>query len=560
MPKGFYDLGPHSRRVSTSSAAAQQWFDRGLNWRYGFNFEAASDCFARSASEDPACAMAHWGVAYSFGPYYSRRREDFPPAELEKALARAHEALNAARADRAAADETERALIEAMAERCPSPRPADFETMGHWNDGYAAAMRRVHARYPDDLDVAALFAEAMMIRTPWQLWNPRTGDPIERADTFEIVDVLESGLARAEAAGVKHPMLLHLYVHAIEMSPHPERALAAADALRTLAPDAGHMLHMPSHIDVQISQYSAAIDATDRAIAADRRYAAKEGAFNFYTSSRCHDLHLKIYASMLAGRYASAIEAADELAANLPAELLRLSNPPLADWLEGFVPMRLHVMVRFGKWRELTEEPLPDDPELYCVTTALTHYARGVAHAAVGEVDEAAAEQRRFEDAASAIPETRMFFNIRYVDILAIARAMLAGEIAYRKQAVDVAFNSLRRAVELEDDLPYSEPWGWMQPVRHALGALLLEKAVWTRLRRSTAPISGWTSPRSASRATRTMSGRSRARSSASRNSARKRNSRGFARSSMRPGRAPISSRPALVSAGGRTPANVRPI
>jgi tetratricopeptide (TPR) repeat protein len=476
MTKGCYDLGPHSRRVSTSSAAAQQWFDQGLNWRYGFNWEAAIDCFVRSASEDPACAMAHWGVAYALGPYYSRRWEDFPPAGLEQAVARAHEALNAARADRAPADETERALIEALAERYPSPKPADFETMGHWNDAYADAMRRVHARYPDDLDVAALFAEAMMIRTPWQLWDSRTGEPTERADTFEIVDVLERGLARANAAGVKHPMLLHLYVHALEMSPHPERALAAADALRTLAPDAGHMLHMPSHIDVQIGHYAAAIEATDRAIAADRRYAANEGVFNFYTSSRCHNLHLKIYASMLAGRYAPAVETADELAANLPAELLRSSNMPLADTLEGFVPMRLHVMVRFGKWRELMEEPLPDDPELYCVTTALTHYARGVAHAAVGEVDEAAAEQRRFEDAASRVPETRMFFNIRYVDILAIARAMLAGEIAYRKQAFDVAFNSLRRAVELEDDLPYSEPWGWMQPVRHALGALLLEQ------------------------------------------------------------------------------------
>jgi tetratricopeptide (TPR) repeat protein len=476
MTKGFYDLGPHSRPVSTSSTAAQQWFDQGLNWRYGFNFEMAIDCFARAASEDPACAMAHWGVAYALGPYYSRRWEDFPPAELEQALARAHDALNAARADRVAADETERALIEAMAERYPSPKPIDFETMGHWNDGYADAMRRVHARYPDDFDVTALFAEAMMIRTPWQLWNPRTGDPIERADTLEIVDVLERGLARAKAAGAKHPMLLHLYVHALEMSPHPECALAAADDLRTLAPDAGHMLHMPAHIDVQIGHYAAAIEATDRAIAVDRRYAANEGAFNAYTASRCHDLHLKIYASMLAGRYAPAIEAADELVTNLPAELLRSSNLPLAHSLEGFVPMRLHVTVRFGKWRELTEEPLPHDPELYCVTTAFTHYARGVAHAAVGAADEAAAEQRRFEEAASRVPETWLFFNVRYVDLLAIARAMLAGEIAYRKQAFDVAFDSLRWAVELDDDLPYAEPWGWMQPVRHALGALLLEQ------------------------------------------------------------------------------------
>ena len=237
-----------------------------------------------------------------------------------------------------------------MAERYPSPEPADFETMGRWNDAYADAMRRVHARYPDDLDVAALFAEAMMIRTPWQLWNPRTGEPVERSEirSKSWRSSNEAWLAPRLRASIT-PCCCTCMFTRIEMSPHPERALAAADALRTMAPDAGHMLHMPSHIDVQIGRYAAAIEANDRAIAADRRYAANEGEFNFYTSARCHDLHLKIYASMLAGRYAPAIEAADELAMNLPAELLRSSGSPLADWLEGFVPMRLHVMVPLRK-------------------------------------------------------------------------------------------------------------------------------------------------------------------------------------------------------------------
>ena len=359
---GTYDLGGYSRPITTRSSAAQRWFDLGLNWRYGFNHEASIASFERARTADPECAMAHWGVAWATGPYYNRKWSDYSPQQREAAVAEANRSVELALAlvDRCAP--VEQALIRALAPRYPYPKPAELETMDAWHYAHVAVLRDVHSRFPTDLDVAALFAEAMMNRTPWRLWSAATGKPAVGADTEEIVCVLEGGLARAAAAGIAHPGLLHFQVHLMEMSPYPERALLAADRLRHLAPDAGHLLHMPSHIDVQIGRYVEALEASDRAIAADRRYLANEGSNNFYTSSRCHNLHLKIYAAMLAGRWEPAIEAADELAANLPGSLLSDLDPPLSDWLEGYVAMRLHVLIRFGKWRELTREQLPDYP------------------------------------------------------------------------------------------------------------------------------------------------------------------------------------------------------
>jgi tetratricopeptide (TPR) repeat protein len=236
------------------------------------------------------------------------------------------------------------------------------------------------------------------------------------------------------------------------------------------------MRHMPSHIDILCGDYYAALVANELAIEADRKYLEREGPFNFYTVSRCHDFHFKLYAAMFLGQYRPALEAANEMLATIPEALLRESTPPMADWLEGYVPMKAHVLVRFGKWQEIVDEPLPDDPNLYQATTAVWHYAKGIAHAALGQIAGAEAEQQRFEAAFARVPESRMNFNYRCVDILAIAWEMLRGEIAYRKGDHESAFMHLRAAVALDDGLPYDEPWGWMQPARHALGALLLEQ------------------------------------------------------------------------------------
>lgn len=473
----YYDLGKYSRPVTTSSPDAQLWFDRGLIWYYGFNHEEAVRCFRKAAEHDDACAMAHWGIATASGSNYNKRWEDFEATELRQALVTAREATQAALTHAPGAAPVEQALIRALEQRYQADQVARLEALGTWNDAYAASMRSAYADFRGDLDVSALFAEALINRTPWQLWDLKSGEPAQGADTLEAVAVLEHALRRLdEHGGAPHAGVLHLYIHTMEMSPHPERALRAADALRDLVPDAGHLRHMPSHIDVLCGHYHEALAANGRAIVADRKYLEREGALNFYTLSRTHNHHFKLYAAMLLGQYRPALEAAHELVATIPDDLLRVPSPPMADWLEGFVAMKVHVFVRFGRWQEILAEPLPNEQDLYCVTTAMLHYAKGVAHAARAQIADAQAEQQRFRGASSRVPQSRKIFNNKCTDILAIADAMLQGEIEYRQGNHDSAFAHLRSAVALDDSLPYDEPWGWMQPVRHALGALLLEQ------------------------------------------------------------------------------------
>ena len=472
MPTDYYDLGRHSYPISTSSPAAQLWFDRGLAWTYGFNHEEAIRCFEQALELDPHCAMAYWGIAYAIGPNYNKAWDQFDPVELAETLPKAYAGVRKAVETSGMATPTERALIAALESRYPAPDPpTDFAA---WNVGFADSMREVYRRHPDDLDVTALFADALMNITPWRLWDQATGQPAPGAATEEAREALERALGAPAAA--EHPGVLHVYVHLMEMSPFPERALPAADRLRGLVPDAGHLEHMPTHIDVLCGDYRRVVTSNAAAIAADRKYLDNAGAMNFYTLYRAHNYHFKIYGAMFLGNATAALSAADELAASLPADLLRVEVPPMADWAEGFVPMKMHALIRFGRWQEIIDTPLPADSKLFCVTTAMTHYAKGVALAATGRVTEAEEERRRFDDAVASVPETRYLFNNTCLDILAVATAMLDGEIEYRKGNVDEAFARLRDAIELDDHLPYDEPWGWMQPTRHAYGALLLEQ------------------------------------------------------------------------------------
>ena len=471
----YFDLGPYSRTVTTKSPEAQLWFDRGLNWCYGFNHEEAVACFQRSAGADPDCALAYWGIAYAIGPNYNKPWEAFDDADLSRSLEEAHAATQMAMKLLGGATKVEQALIRALPRRYPAADPV--EDCNIWNDPYADAMRKVHGAFPEDPDICALFAEALMNRTPWALWDLKTGQPAEGASTVEATEVLETAIARLEQAGdARHPGLLHMYIHLMEMSPHPERALRAADDLRDLVPDAGHLRHMPTHIDVLCGLYQDVVVCNERAIVADRKYLAREGAINFYSAYRSHDYHFKLYGAMFLGQFKPALAAAEEMIETLPEELLKVGSPPMADWLEGFVPMKQHVLIRFGRWQEIIAQPLPEDRELFCVTTAMLHYAKAVAHAVLGDVAAAEAEAELFRAAVAAVPETRTLFNNTCQDILAIAQDMMTGELEYRKGNHDEAFATLRRAVELDDALPYDEPWGWMQPARHALGALLLEQ------------------------------------------------------------------------------------
>jgi tetratricopeptide (TPR) repeat protein len=471
MPE-YFDLGAHVRTITTASQPAQTWFNRGLTWAYAFNHEEAVRCFERALEFDSGCAMAHWGVAYAIGPNYNKAWDAFDPVDLSRTLERGYAATRRAIDCLDGASAAEAGLVQALAARFPS---AQIPAVGpEWNEAYAAAMRGVYADHRQDLDVAALFADALLNVTPWQLWELRSGRPAAGAHTAEAVNVLERALSQRE--GRAHPGVLHMYIHLMEMSPQPERALRAADWLRGLVPDGGHLEHMPTHIDVLCGDYRSVVASNSRAIAADDRFAAREGAMNFYTLYRAHNYHFKIYGAMFLGQSEVALQAADELAAALPERLLRVELPPMADWLEGFVPMKLHALIRFGRWQQIIDAPLPADQDLFRVTTAMTHYAKGVALAATGRPDEAREQRRLLAAATGRVPESRTLFNNTCLDILAVASAMLDGELDYRAGNVSAAFAHLRRAIELDDGLPYDEPWGWMQPVRHAYGALLLEQ------------------------------------------------------------------------------------
>jgi tetratricopeptide (TPR) repeat protein len=452
--EAYYDLGGFHRTVTTQSAPAQTWFDRGLAMSYGFNHEEAVRCFEHALRLDPGMAMALWGMAYAWGPNINNT--EIVPHQIAQASLAVHLAqLHAARAT-----PLERDLIDALATRYATPVPEDRIPL---NEAYANAMRKLYERYPDDPLVATLFAESLMVLRPWKHWSPN-GEPAP--ETPEIVAVLEKGLQRWPA----DPGLCHLYIHAMEASPTPQKALAAADRLREAMPGAGHLVHMPSHIDVLLGHYDQVISSNQRAIAADTEFLRREGAHNFYTLYRVHCYHFLIYGAMFAGQSELAMETARQLVAQVPEDMLQQQS----DLLDAFMATPYHVLVRFGRWNEILAEP---EPAAYLpATRAMWHYARALAYAATGRPGEAEAEQQSFERERVAVPETSMLFNNRSRDILGVAAAMVAGEIAYRRREYETAFRQLQEAVRRDDALNYDEPWGWMQPARHALGALLLEQ------------------------------------------------------------------------------------
>jgi tetratricopeptide (TPR) repeat protein len=314
----YFDLGGYARAVTTWSAQARLWFTRGLLWAYGFNHEEAVRCFERAIANDPDCVLAHWGLAYALGPNYNKPWEAFDPVDLSACVARAFAASAAAASRAGGASPVERALVHALAARYPSAQPVG--DCASWNAEYADAMRDVYRAHPDDLDVAALFADALMNLTPWALWDQATGEPSPGAATVEAKDVLERALTSAN--GRAHPGVLHMYIHLMEMSGHPEDALPAGDLLADLVPDAGHLRHMPTHLDVLCGDYRRVVSANSAAIAADEKFVARKGVMNFYTLYRAHNYHFKIYGAMFLGQARAALDAAGRLAAMIPESLL----------------------------------------------------------------------------------------------------------------------------------------------------------------------------------------------------------------------------------------------
>jgi tetratricopeptide (TPR) repeat protein len=473
-----FNLGSHSRAVSTSSPEAQRWFDLGLNWCFGFNKSEGVKCFRKALEFDPECVMAHWGIAYGCGPFYNLTWRDHSEEEANIATATAFEHIRIARTLSHLMTAIENRLVETQACRIQKPHAVALEQFDRWDDAYAADLRKVHSDYPDDADVTALLIEALITRTPRRLWDVKTGLPAKNSDVIEALELCERSIGRAEREGQKqHPAILHLHIHVLEMSNEPERAAGSAEALAFMCPDAGHLNHMPGHVYVLRGEYQKAKLASERAIAADDKYLAYAGLKTPYTTACVHDLLLMMHAGMLMGRYRDSIDAADKMCGMLTKDVLGLKGRArFTNNLEGYYSMRTHVLVRFGRWQDIIPEPLPDDPDLYLVSTAMQHYAKGVAHAALKQFDDADKERRLFHASLKRIPSDRKVFNNTAHSILAVGEKMLDGELEYHKGNHARAYAHLREAVERDDNLEYIEPWAWMHPPRHALAALLAEQ------------------------------------------------------------------------------------
>jgi tetratricopeptide (TPR) repeat protein len=445
------DLAKYHKAVTTASAAAQRYFDQGFVLYYGFNHEAAIESFVEAAKIDSLCAMAWWGQAISAGPNINNPWMDSVAAR------NAWETVQRAASCTSSVSPLERDLIHALTRRYAWPQPEDRRAL---DIAYADAMREVWTKYPDDVDVGALFADALLNLRPWDLWTPQ-GEP--RPETPEIVSTLERLLAMAP----DHPGACHFYIHTMEASPEPGRALAAAESLSNRIPGAGHLVHMPSHIYVRLGRYDDVVKSNQRGIKADSAYVTRGG---FYTLYRAHNFHFLAYGAMFEGRKELALKAGRDMVAQVPLELVRA----YPDFIDGYIAVPIHVMVRFGMWEELLAEPQP--PSDLLVTTAFWRYGRTVAAAALGRVKQAAAEFSAFQKAFEEVPESRLIGNNTARTVLQVGIPMAEGELEYRRGNTKRAFALLRTAVERDDSLRYDEPWGWMMPVRHSLGALLLEQ------------------------------------------------------------------------------------
>ena len=473
-----FNLGTYRRVISTASAETQRWFDTGLNWCYGFNHEEAVRCFEKALETDPGCPMVHWGMAYAAGPFYNLTWKEHGEVEAEAATKRCFEHVQVARANSSSANEVERRLIEALAQRFQKAGRVTPWEFKQWDDAYAAEMRRVYYSFQNDHDVMALFVEALMMRTVRRLWDLKTGAPAPDSDALEALEVCERSIRLADEAGIApHPAILHLHIHLLEMSTIPERAMGSADMLGGMCPDAGHMNHMPAHIHVLCGEYEKAKIASEKAIRANDTYLAYANEPTYYLLGCCHDLHLMMYTCMFLGQYKPALWAADKVRCLVTRSVVNLPDrPKFTQTIEGYHAMKSHVMVRFGRWQEIIDEPTTEEPELYLLTSAMQHYAKGVALATLRNFGEAERARERFLRQIELIPADRRFLSNPTRASLEVGIALLDGELAYHQGRHEEAYGHLRIAVELDDNLSYTEPWAWMHPPRHALAALLLDQ------------------------------------------------------------------------------------
>ena len=452
-------MGDYHRPISTSNPYAQRYFDQGMVMAFGFNHAESARSFRAAQTLDPDCAICYWGEAMALGPNINvtaNGKAIMSPEEQEAAYA----AIMRARQLAGNASAQERELIDAMATRY-APQPIeDRET---YDRAYATALGELHDKYPQDDDIAAMFAEAWMNTMPWDYWSD--GDT-PRPDTVPVIAALEQILARNTA----HPLALHLYIHAVEASSNPGRAEQAADRLADLVPGSGHLVHMPSHIYWRVGRYGDASAANVRAAASDEDYIAQCNAQGLYPAMYYpHNIHFLWAASSMEGRSAIAIDAANKVADNVHLE--QIEQFPS---VEFFKTIPLLALTQFGRWDEILAEPAP--PENLDYSNAIWHYARGTAFASTGNTDAAVAELEQLRSYHGSV-------NMEFLDTLAypattllsIADALLAGEIALASGNHSVAIANFLYAVNAQDDLPYMEPPFWYYPTRQSLGVALLE-------------------------------------------------------------------------------------
>ncbi len=447
----YAGLGPVHHPVTTSSPLAQKYFDQGLAFTYGFNHDEAERSFEQAAQIDPNMAMAYWGIALVLGPNYNLPGD---PARSKKA----YDAVARARALKPGASPEERDLIDSLAQRYGANGAGSTAE----DQAYANAMRTVAHKYPNDLDVQTLFAESLMDLHPWRLWSI-DGKP--GPDTVETVTTLETVLKKDP----NHIGANHYYIHAVEASPDPSRAMASADRLGKLAPGAGHLVHMPSHIYVRTGRFHDAAEVNASAIKADNAFFAKtnEGGvypLMYYT----HNIHFLCYSEMIEGRKRDALASARLLETKVPLDAVRAM--PMAEFL---VPMPYFVEVRFNMWDEVLKEPKP--PADLPFTSAMWHYARALAFSAKGNRAQATNEQRQLEAITAAIsPDRTLGTSNRAKDVAQVAVVVVAGELTAAHGDHKGAAAKLTDAVRMQDALIYEEPPIWYYPVRESLAAQLL--------------------------------------------------------------------------------------
>jgi tetratricopeptide (TPR) repeat protein len=436
--------------IATKNAEAQKFFDQGLTLIYAFNHEEAVRSFTRAAELDPKSPMPHWGVAYALGPNINL---DVDPDREKAAYAAAQRALKLA----GSAPASERAYVNAIVKRYSNDPKADLKALAVQ---YKDAMRALVQAYPNDLDAATFYAESLMNLHPWQLWA-NDGTPTE--GTLEIVSVLESVLQR----NADHVGANHYYIHAVEASLAPDRALPSARKLETLVPAAGHLVHMPAHTYMRTGDYLGAVTANARGAEADRAYIAATNAGGFYpTMYYNHNLDFLASAAMMTGQYAEANKAAMEMTRNV---LPMLAQMPM---LEPFGAKQLFVLLRFSRWDEVLKLPAPDAST--AILTTVYHFGRGVADAALGQAAEAERERDAYRAAQRGIPADAAWGYNTAKAFFAVADAVLDARIAAAKGDEDNAIAEWTKAVAAEDALSYNEPADWYYPTRESLGAALI--------------------------------------------------------------------------------------